>query len=135
MAITLGAITLPAGLRWIDELDWSPTVQSIDYTVVGALIVQEGVRLAGRPITLVGGIDFIRITRANLLTLAAALDAAAAGITLTLHDARTFSVLPRRDESAGPLSAHPVPIVLDSGPANPATTTLYYIEAIRLIAI
>ena len=48
-----------------------------------------------------------------------------------LHDARSFRVIPRRDGD-GPLIAQPVPVVLDSGYADPATGDRYYIEAIRL---
>ncbi len=44
-------ITLPSGLKWSDE-SWSPVVQTSDYTLTGAIIVQLGTAQAGRPITL-----------------------------------------------------------------------------------
>lgn len=54
---TQDKLTLPSNLRWIDEHDWSPLVQSApQYSLGGALIIQQGTRLAGRPITL-GGED------------------------------------------------------------------------------
>lgn len=39
-------------LEWIDEWDWDPVAQEQDRSLTGALIVQEGVKLYGRPITL-----------------------------------------------------------------------------------
>ena len=49
---TLGAITLPGDLEWIDEFSWSPVGQQVDVTLGGSLIVEESAQLAGRPITL-----------------------------------------------------------------------------------
>lgn len=39
-------------MEWVDEFDWDPVAQEQDRSVTGALIVQEGVKLYGRPITL-----------------------------------------------------------------------------------
>lgn len=39
-------------LEWTDERDWDPVEQNQDRSLSGALIVQEGVKLYGRPITL-----------------------------------------------------------------------------------
>ena len=63
MAITLGAVTLPQGLVWSDEFDWTPLAQTTEYSLTGALIVEQAEKQAGRPITLVGGIDFAWLTR------------------------------------------------------------------------
>jgi len=135
MAITLGAVTLPAGLRWADELAWSPSVQTTDYTLTGALVVEEYQRQSGRPITLIGGRKFTRLSRADALALQALLDAAEMpGLTLTLHDARQFTVMPRRDGDSA-LICQPVPVVLDSGPANPGPDTPYWIDQIRLMEV
>lgn len=66
---TLDAITLPDDLVWPDELEWSPVEQTIDYATGGSLIIQTGVKLAGRPINLSGLIT--RSVLLNLRTLAA----------------------------------------------------------------
>lgn len=50
--ITLGAITLPGDLQWIDEFTGWKIGQDVQVTVTGAQIVQEAARQAGRPITL-----------------------------------------------------------------------------------
>lgn len=39
-------------MEWVDEFDWNSIEQEQDRTLTGALIVQEGVKLYGRPITL-----------------------------------------------------------------------------------
>lgn len=39
-------------LEWVDEFDWDPVEQTQERALSGALHVQEGVRLYGRPITL-----------------------------------------------------------------------------------
>lgn len=132
MAITLDAIVLPDTLVWEDEVPWSPVVQSVEYSLTGALIVEEATRQAGRPITLAGQSDSDShtgwMTRNDLLTLRAALTVAGAAFTLTLHDARTFAVIPRQD----PLDAVPLPVYRSFSPANPAGDRWYVIRAIRL---
>lgn len=133
MSITLGALTLPDGLIWQDEFAWSPVTQSVEYGLTGALVVQEATRLAGRPITLVGQASGNQsaacwITRADLLTLQAALCVAGAQFTLTLHDARTFTVAPRQD----PLEAEARPVVRSFLPAKPNSASWYWLRSVKL---
>ena len=131
MAITLSTVTLPQGLRWADEFDWSPLTQATEYSLTGALIVQQGEKQAGRPITLVGGKDFAWMTRTEVATLKAQLNAGEE-MTLTLHDSRTFTVLPAGDE---PLTVAALPIVKDSGPADPSSSARYVLETLKLIEV
>lgn len=131
MAITLGAFTLPQGLVWADEFDWSPLAQSTEYSLTGALIVEQAEKQAGRPITLVGGREFAWMTRSEVIALKTLLDTGAV-MTLTLHDARTFTVLPASDE---PLAVSALPIVKDSGPANPSSGAWYVLESLKLIEV
>ena len=67
MAITLThgttVLTLPDALSWSDEYTWSPVQQTKTYTTTGALLIEEGTRLAGRPITLEGAEDRTWCTR------------------------------------------------------------------------
>lgn len=39
-------------LLWSDEFDWQPIEQKQEFAVDGALIIQEGKKKSGRPITL-----------------------------------------------------------------------------------
>lgn len=138
MAITLGALTLPAGLAWSDEFAWSPVSASSGYSLTGALIVEQAIKQAGRPITLIGqssGNDHtVWISRANLLTLKAALETAAATFTLILHDARTFTVMARPDGDSA-VEAEPLPVVGGFLPANPQTADWYVLRAVRLTTV
>lgn len=131
MAITLDTVTLPQGCVWRDEFDWTPVMQATAYSLTGALIVEQAEKQAGRPITLVGGKDFAWLTRTEVAALKTLLDAGEA-MTLTLHDARTFTVLPAGEE---PLKVSPLPIVKDSGPANPSAGARYVLESLTLIEV
>ncbi|MCP5197656.1 MAG: hypothetical protein H6974_12870 [Gammaproteobacteria bacterium] len=139
MAITLGALTLPATLVWADECDWSPVSQKVDYSTSGALILQEAIRLAGRPITLVGQSDGNAhtggILRSDLLTLYTALTTTGVELTLTLHDARTFTVAGRHQGEQSPIDAVPLPAVKSLPPAIPASNHWYLLRALRLITV
>ena len=132
MAITLGAITLPTTLVWEDEFTWSPVSQNTEYSLTGALIVQEATKLAGRPITFAGKSDGNNhtggISLTNLRLLPAALDVVGASWTLTLHDSRTFTVIPRDN----PLEAEPLPVYRSFFPANPTGDRWYLIRALKL---
>lgn len=135
MAITLGGVALPDGLRWADEFAWSPRVQSTEWSITGALLVQEGEKQAGRPITLIGGRTWAWMTRVALLALQSQLDnAPGTGLTLVLHDSRSFQVIPRMDES-GAIQASPLPRIGDSGFADPSDDDWYYIDELRLLEI
>lgn len=126
-------VTLPDGLRWRDEFDWSPIAQSRAYSLSGALIVEEAARQAGQPMTLLGGLNFAWLTRQALLALHTAL-AAEGAAQIELHDGRRFSVIPDRADP-GPLSAAAVPVVRDSGPADPGPDARYYIDELRLLVL
>jgi hypothetical protein len=138
MTVSLGAITLPAGMM-LDPADdlWSALVQSTTYTLSGALVVEEAERLAGRPLTLTGGrtngMTFARMTRAQILALKAALDSSVPQ-TLTLGDGRTFRVMPRRTDGAA-LEAYPAPGVGERAPADPGSDWPYVVEKIRLMEV
>lgn len=135
MAITLGALALPSGLVWSDEFAWTPVQQSSEYALTGALLVEVSVKQAGRPITLTGqasGRDYtVWITRADLLTLKAALEVPGATFTLTLHDARTFTVV----AAENPLEAEPLPVYGSFAPANPDTAHRYHLKTLKLIEV
>ena len=134
MAITLDAVTLavtlPQGLIWADELSWTPVALETTYSLAGALILERAEQQAGRPITLVGSREFTWISRADLLTLRTLVEVDE-DMTLTLHDSRTFTVRP----AANPLQVTLVPLVKDSGPANPSASTWYVLEALKLIEV
>lgn len=75
MAITLTYAGTTAHLSdrldWADEYAWSPVQQSTGYSTTGALLVDVGLKEAGRPITLQGGDTKAWISRALCDTLQA----------------------------------------------------------------
>lgn len=56
MPITLSdgteTIDLPSDLQWSDEFDYSQVEQTAERSLTGALVVQQGLKVKGRPITL-----------------------------------------------------------------------------------
>lgn len=108
-AITLGGVTLPDDLQWTDEYAWSPVARASEYSLTGALVVEEAVKLAGRPITLAGEWAWIDITTlADLRALAATPGWTG---TLVLADGRSFTVAFRE----GGVTAEPVFFEAPSG--------------------
>ena len=67
---TNAVLELPDRLRWTDEHDWSPLAQaSPQYSLGGAVIVQQGTMHAGRPVTLGNEDNHNWLARATLTTL------------------------------------------------------------------
>lgn len=64
----LDEILLPEGLVWTDEFTSSQTSKSATRTLTGALVVQTGVKIEGRPVTLTGT-DSGWINHADLVLL------------------------------------------------------------------
>ncbi len=111
----LDGVTLPDNLHWPDEFTWSPVGQTTERTLSGAMVVEEAARQGGRPITLRGA----WIDRTTVDALRSLEQQVGTNMTLTLPDGRTFTVLFRRDSSAG-VEAEPL-----FPRAAPDTETLY----------
>lgn len=140
MAITLGGLTLPQGLHWSDEFAWNAFSMLTEYSLTGSLVVDIAAKQAGRPITLTGDENFTWITRADINALQAILNTCTVtGTTLTLHDDRSFTVVPYISSSSGitggALVVSPIPLVLGSGPANPNDSTWYALKSLSLVTI
>ena len=71
--LTRGTTTLVLSpdLRWIDDLSWSPVMQSKVRSITGTWIIDSMPRAGGRPITLAGDAISGLMPRADLLTLRA----------------------------------------------------------------
>ncbi|MBB1074469.1 hypothetical protein HUU62_08605 [Rhodoferax sp. 4810] len=133
MSITLNDLELPNGLRWIDEYTWTPVVQNAEYSLTGAMVIEEAIKLAGRPMTLLGGDRFAWIRRSALNQLKALLDIPTPSLTLTLHDNRQFVVIPDRNNSY--LEISPLPLLYDSGPSDPIDDTWYVVNNIHFLIL
>ncbi len=124
----LDTIILPDDLLWINEFDWNPVEQSQERSLTGALLVQEQVKLQGRPIELTGGQQAGWVARKTVLELQDLTAAPDKVMTLTLPDMRQINVIFDRS-SASPVSASPV---LEE--AYPADNSYYYLS-LRLITV
>lgn len=93
MAHTLDAVSLPSGLIWTDEFDWTEAEHEAEYSITGAVLVDAAVRLAGRPITLQGEEDAGWIDRSVLLAVQALAAAPGQVYTFVHHDGRSFSAV------------------------------------------
>lgn len=51
----LDAVELGDQFEWVDEFTWDAVTQEQERSLTGALLVQEGTKLHGRPITLRSG--------------------------------------------------------------------------------
>lgn len=121
MAITLAhsasatTITLPDALNWVDEYSWSPVQQTSTYTTTGALLIEEGVMQAGRPITLEGKVEATWCPRAMVDQLHAWANTAGIVLTLTL---RGLSHSVTFNHAKGALQGLPVLFYADSAIAS-----------------
>ncbi|WP_240531128.1 hypothetical protein [Variovorax boronicumulans] len=90
---TLAGLQIPRGMVWSDEFGWSRVEKSLEYSLTGAALIDAGVRLAGRPITLQGEVDAGWIRRGSLTALQTLAEGDAIGAhALVLADGRTFTV-------------------------------------------
>ncbi|WP_066017379.1 hypothetical protein [Endozoicomonas atrinae] len=103
----LDTISLPDDLLWINEFEWNPVQQSTDRSLTGALLVQEGQLINGRPIVLSGNGEAGWVSRLTVKNLFALSKAANKTMTLTLPDNRQFSVIFDRSNGA-PVEAQQV---------------------------
>ena len=90
-------LALPADLQWRDEMDWSAVAQAAPQrTLSGALVIQQGTKLNGRPVTLAG--DWAWHRRSDLLRLREWGDVPELVMTLAHPDGRSFDVIFRLHE-------------------------------------
>lgn len=101
----LATIELDDDFQWVNEFDHNPIQQSIEYSLTGALLVQEGRMLQGRKIELRsnGGVwTPLSVVR----QLEALRDQPSQPMELVLADGRELSVI--WDRVGPPLSAEPI---------------------------
>lgn len=113
--------TLPTDALWPDEFDWNPVEATNTYSAAGALLIDSGVRLAGRPITL--RCEWITRTLALQLQAWAWLPAA----TLTLSYRGTSYTVRFNHSRGNPLEVTPVVEYGDPDGSDYVDATLYLI--------
>lgn len=123
---TLNALQLPGDMLWSDEFNWNTIERATEYSLSGALIVDVGQRLAGRPITLEGADNGGWMPRSALLALYDMAATPVLAMVLTLTDLRMFTVT---FAEGNPIEAEPV---IDY--SDPQGDT-WYVVKIRLMEI
>lgn len=134
-SITLTAngttLVLDPDLYWKDEFDWYAIEQSAERSLTGALIVDEGVRLEGRPITLTQPDDTSAwMPRATLTQLQAW--EAQIGLKLTLSLRGVNYLVQFRRFDGQPLEARPTVFVADPEPGELGD---FFLTTVRLITV
>lgn len=119
-------ITLPDDLEWTDETAYSAVEQSAEYTVTGAMVVDVGARLKGRPITLSSG-DDVWVTRAVVDALRAWANTPGQTLTLTMTGYAAKSVMFRLQDGPG-VDARPVRFAVPIAADDAYTLTLSLME-------
>ena len=56
-AIIIGGVTLPEGMTWTNEFDYTPVAMTKDFTLTGSILVQTQIATAGRVIKIEGTQD------------------------------------------------------------------------------
>ncbi len=122
-------VTLPGNMDWVDEYNWQPVQQAVQYSLTGALLVDEDTKQAGRPITLApGNGNMGYLDRSALDTIKSWAAIPGQELTLTLTDGRAFTVRFRQGDgaiSASPVRGFRVPA---GTPNDKWITTLRFIE-------
>ena len=106
---TSQTVLLENGFLWSDEFDWRPIEQNQERAVDGALIVQEGKKKSGRPITLSPSDGQGWIKRSDLSVIQGWSALQDEQFTLVFeypHDTRQFNVI--LNHSDGAINAKPV---------------------------
>ena len=119
-------ITLHEDMLWQDEFAWNPVEQKTERTLTGALIVEYGTKLAGRPITLQSeeNTGWLPLTTINTLKTWSAV----AGREMVLNiRGVTFNVIFRHSDGAVDAS----PVVRFNSP----DAADFYTATIRLMEI
>lgn len=121
-------LDLPDDLAWPDEFAWSPVVQQVAPSITGALIVDIGVRAAGRPIELAGARDRAWMPRATAEQLQAWAAVPGAQMTLMLRGTTRTVIW---DHERGAFSAEPLELedYSDPLPTDRVIPRLRFLEA------
>ena len=121
-------VTLPAGLAWTDEFEWSPVQQAVEPSITGALIIQIGTQQSGRPITLQASEKEGWLNSPRTLVQQLHAWAKTPGQQLTLTRNGTAYTVIWRHHDAPPLVARPLGDIITDTPDHPHILTLKLME-------
>lgn len=120
-------VELSHDLLWIDEHSWNRVQASVEYSLTGALLIETGVKKAGRFITLEAEDDMAWVRRQDLDTLRGWAAHPTQNFELTFDDGRTFNVVFRHQED-DVIDAKPVTGIPSSDPNSYWNVALKFME-------
>lgn len=103
-ATTGQSVSIPDGLIWTDEFEWSPVETNQSYSLTGALIIEQGTKQTGRPISLSCDDDMNWASRSVVETLRSWSSTAGRRMTLDIGGVSH----PVMFASGNPITAKPV---------------------------
>lgn len=109
--MTLDDLTLPDNVLWLDEFRFNQVEQSIERSLTGGMLIGQGVKQYGRPITL-----DIWLKRSVLDQLYSKEANTSPGFPLQLPDGREFTVVFDRGRGLA-VEAEPIAPCVDPGNA------------------
>lgn len=117
-------VTLPDDILWSDEFEWSAVVERRAFSVSGAVLRDNGVKQAGRLITLQAGQDFAWAPLSVVQSLHALVHDPV-GTMVLLYRGTSYTVVWDRDRT--PLEAAPVVDYFDPEAADFYALTLRFV--------
>lgn len=131
MSITLSrngeTLQLDSDLQWIDEFSWSRVQQAREYSLTGALLLDEGEKQSGQPITLQPSDESSAwMSRGLARQLKAWSEEAERVFTLSING-QSFDVAFRVDEDQPGVTATPVVFFSDPDDGDDFAVTLRFI--------
>ncbi|SEG12133.1 hypothetical protein [Marinobacterium lutimaris] len=126
MTISLEGIPLPKDLEWQDEFDWNPVRQATDRSLTGKLMIDEAIKVGGRPMTLFGGANACWVPRSTITALFALTETPGLEMTLSYHGTDHTVIWNR--ENGPPIDANQVTRIMNPGPNHKYYFTLRLME-------
>lgn len=120
---TLAGVDLPDDLVWSDELNYSAVAQNKQRTLTGSLIVQESLKLKGRPITLTGSAEHGWIERSVLLQIQALVDTVDNDMVL-IFNSQSYNVRFDRENGNSPIETQQIIDCSDPSANDPYSITV-----------
>lgn len=121
-------VTLPSGLEWPDEFNWTDVVQTTTVLWGGGVVVQSARRLSGRQITLDGMATRVFVPRAEAAVLAGWLQTPGLTMVLSIHGGAGRTVVWDHERGGLAVSAIEVLRGVDPGDDDPCNVTLRFLE-------
>ena len=118
-------ISIPDDMAWPGEFAWPAVAQKKTYSVTGSLIVESGLKKAGRTIVLQSGDTFAWMPREDVVALREISEVPGAALSLEFRG-QTFDVV--FDHETGAMESQPIVDFSDPSDADFCSIVLRFIK-------